>query len=86
MSGQQNQSADFKACDECEKPFFCVVRGCQKATVPDPESAEDQEPKQDTWGRGTLCTGKLWIVDPDKECPICGAQVDEHCGRDPDYE
>jgi len=43
-------------------------------------------PAIEPWGRGQLCSGKLWVIEPDKECPLCGARVDEHCGKDPDYE
>lgn len=42
--------------------------------------------KREPWGRGTLCSGGLWVIEPDKECPLCGAQVDEHCSKDPAYE
>lgn len=49
-------------------------------------TANDTPAKPEPWGRGKLCSGKLWVIEPDKECPICGAQAGDHCFKDPDYE
>lgn len=46
----------------------------------------DQRPKHEPWGRGQLCSGKLWVIEPDKECPICGAERDGYCLKDPAYD
>jgi hypothetical protein len=43
-------------------------------------------PKPEPWGRGELCSGKQWVLEPDKDCPVCGAQVGDECGRNPEYQ
>lgn len=49
-------------------------------------TSTQQPPQREGRGNERVCNAQLWVIEPDTECPICGAHADEFCFKDIDYD